>query len=160
LESSVNRINSTWLDLQEWGLGRVDALGTRVRRGGPIAPHLATGLRGERAALFHLRRLGYTIVAQRWSSAKLRGDLDLIGWDGDWLAFIEVKTRTARDLSPAETAIDRDKERTLRALARAYLRAFPEEKRRKIPVRFDVVSVYLLESGPEFEVFRGAIAWR
>ncbi len=156
----MNRINSTWLDLQEWGLGRVDALGTRVGRGPSVAPHLATGLQGERAALFHLRRLGYTIVAQRWTSAKLRGDLDLIGWDGEWLCFIEVKTRTARDLAPAESAIDRDKQRVLRGLARAYLRAFPEEKRRQIPVRFDAVSVYLLESGREFEVFQGAFAWR
>ncbi len=121
-----------------------------------VVTHLETGLRGERAALFHLRRLGYTIVASRWTSAKMRGDVDLIGWDGDWLCFIEVKTRTARDLNPAESAVDRDKERMLRGLARAYLRAFPEEKRRLIPVRFDVVSVYLLAGGTEFEVFQGA----
>lgn len=135
---------------------RLDALALRVRRGPGIAPHLATGLRGERAALFHLRRQGYTMVARRWTSAKMRGDIDLIGWDGDWLCFIEVKARTARDMSPAESAVDRDKQQMLRRLASAYLRAFPEEKRRKIAVRFDVVSVYLLRKGTEFEVFQGA----
>jgi putative endonuclease len=148
------------MNLQEWGLGQLDALAAAVRRGPAMAAHLDTGLRGERAALFHLRRRGYTVVASRWKSAKMRGDVDLIGWDGEWLCFIEVKTRTARDTSPAESAVDRDKQTMLRRLARAYLRAFPEEKRRVIPVRFDVVSVYFLESGAEFEVFQGAFAWR
>jgi hypothetical protein len=65
------------------------------------AAHLATGLRGEEEALFHLRGLGYTIVARRWTSPRARGDADLIGWDGEWLCFIEVKTRTGRDWVPA-----------------------------------------------------------
>jgi putative endonuclease len=148
--------SSTWLQVQEWGLGQMHNLAARLRPGRVGPAHLETGLRGERATLFHLRRLGYTIVASRWTSVKMRGDVDLIGWDGDWLCFVEVKTRTARDLTPAESAVDRDKEQMLRRLAGAYLRAFPEEKRRLIPVRFDVVSVYLLKSGTEFEVFRGA----
>ncbi len=157
---SIPATTRGWLDLQEWGLGRMDLLASRLRRGPAIAPHLATGLLGERAALFHLRRQGYIVTAARWTSTKMRGDVDLIGWDGDWLCFIEVKTRRIRDLNPAEAAVDRDKQRMLRGLARSYLRAFPEEKRRLIPVRFDVVSVYLLESGTEFDVFQGAFAWQ
>lgn len=150
----------SWVNLQEWGLGRLHRLADRLQRRPAVAVHLDTGLRGERAALFHLRQSGYTIVASRWKSVKMRGDVDLIGWDGDWLCFIEVKARTARDLSPAESAVDRDKQQMLRRLARAYLRAFPEEKRRVIPIRFDVVSVYFLESGTEFEVFQGAFQWQ
>ena len=154
------RIAAGWINAQEWSLERLGALAARARRGPAIPAHLQTGLRGERAALFHLRRHGYTVVARRWTSAKMRGDVDLIGWDGDWLCFIEVKARTARDLSPAESAVDKDKQRMVRGLARAYLRAFPEEKRRMIPVRFDVISVYFLQTGTEFEVFRGAYAWQ
>ena len=160
---SRSALTLRWLRLQEWGLERVGRM-VPARRHGPA--HLETGLRGERAALFHLRRLGYIVVAQRWTNAKVRGDLDLIAWDEreqdgqPWLCFVEVKTRTVRDLSPAESAVDEDKQRTLRSLARAYLRAFPEEKRRRIPVRFDVVSVYLLEKGAEFDVFEGAFSWR
>ncbi len=144
----------SWLDLQEWGLDRLTSFGKQ----GPA--HLQTGLRGEQAALFHLRRLGYTVVAQRWTSPKMRGDVDLIGWHDDYLCFIEVKTRTARDLAPAESAVDADKQRVLHGLARAYLKAFPKETRRRIPVRFDVVSIYLLDTGNEFEVFPGAFGWR
>lgn len=151
---SATAVGRCWLDLQEWSLDRLGRWGRR----GPA--HLNTGLRGEQAALFYLRRLGYTVIAQRWTSPKMRGDVDLIGWQEDSLCFIEVKTRTARDLSPAESAVDADKQRILRGLARAYLKAFPEEKRRLIPVRFDVVSVYLLARGNEFEVFAGAFGWR
>jgi putative endonuclease len=100
------------------------------------------------------------VVARRWTSARVRGDVDLIGWDGEWLCFVEVKTRTARDLTPAETAVDENKRRMVRGLAGAYLRTFPESERRSIPVRFDVVSVYLIDGTAEFEVFKGAFGWQ
>ncbi len=149
------------INLQVWALRRMDALGGRFRRRPSTAEHLATGLRGEREALFHLRSLGYTVVARRWKNAKLRGDVDLIGWDGDWLCFIEVKTRTGRDpMAPAESAVDAEKQEMLRKMARAYLRAFPEKLRREVPVRFDIVSVYLQPTEVEFDVYKGAFGWQ
>jgi putative endonuclease len=152
-------MGTAWIDIQAWTMRRMDALAVRHarRRGWP--EHLATGERGEREALFHLRKLGYTVVARRWKSAKLWGDIDLIGWDGGWLCFIEVKTRSGRDAMAAESAVDRDKQDMLRKMARAYLRGFPEKLRAEVPVRFDVVSVYLLPTGVEFELYRGAFGW-
>jgi putative endonuclease len=148
------------INLQVWVLRRMDALGGRLKRRPSTAEHLATGLRGEREALFHLRAQGYTVVARRWKNAKLRGDVDLIGRDGDWLCFIEVKTRTGRDpMAPAESAVDADKQEMLRKMARAYLRAFPEKLRREVPVRFDIISVYLQPSTVEFDVYKGAFGW-
>jgi putative endonuclease len=98
----VGKLARLWIDAQEWTFERLDRLpGKRL-----VAQHLVTGLRGERAALFELRRRGITVVARRWTNAKMRGDVDLIGWDGDRLCFFEVKTRTARDLKPAESAVD------------------------------------------------------
>ncbi len=81
------------------------------RRGGTegLPAHLATGIEGENAAFFHLRRKGYTVVARRWSSGDLPGDVDLIAWQGPMLCFVEVKTRTARDANPAEIAVDSHK---------------------------------------------------
>jgi putative endonuclease len=137
----------------------MDALGLRRRPGREQTVHLATGERGEREALFYLRKLGYTVVARRWKSAKLWGDIDLIGWDGEWLCFIEVKTRSGRDAMAAESAVDREKLDMLRRMARAYLRVFPERLRTGVPVRFDVVSVYLLPDGVEFDLYRGAFGW-
>ncbi len=119
--------------------------------------HLLTGERGEDLAYFHLQSLGYPIVARRWHSARLRGDLDLVAWDRDTLIIFEVKTRTARDLAPAETAVDAIKERMLRRMTLAYRRLLPEPWREVVPVRIDVLSVYDLPTGPEFEHFPNAV---
>ncbi len=155
--------NATWLSLQRWGLRRLDRLAARrVRFMGrqSTAPHLTLGLLGEQEALFHLRQLGYTIVARRWRTARLRGDVDLIAWEGEDLCFVEVKTRGRRDpMEPAEAAVDGEKQRMLMRMAKAYLKGFRRELREQVRVRFDVVSVYLLADQAEFEVRRGAFTW-
>lgn len=151
---SVGRVS-----LQDWALRRMDSLADRFAPASARAAHLEAGERGEREALFHLRSRGYTIVARRWKTARLRGDIDLVGWDGEWLCFIEVKTRSGRDSMTAESAVDRDKQEMLRRMARAYLRSFPEKLRDEVAVRFDVVSIYLLPSGVECELYRGAFGW-
>ncbi len=123
-----------------------------------MPPHLATGLAGEDAAFFYLRRKGYTIVARRWSSGDVPGDVDLIGWQGSLLCFIEVKTRTAHDMTPAETAVDSHKRAVLRRLARRYVRQLPQAEMPQ--VRFDVISVYLVPGEkPEFTHFEAAFSW-
>ncbi len=71
------------------------ALRSFADRKSPKPPHLLTGERGEDAAYFHLRGLGYTVVARRWRTERLAGDLDLVAWDGSTLVIFEVKTRTA-----------------------------------------------------------------
>ncbi len=148
VERRERRLSRGWLEAQRWALGGIDWLARRLRGGVEgSAEHLATGVRGEEEALFFLRRQGYTIVARRWTSPKVRGDVDLIGWEGERLCFIEVKTRTGRDRVPAEFAVDGAKQETLRRLAQAYTKGIAEERRGRIPVRFDVVSVYFVPGG-------------
>ena len=128
------------------------------RRGQPLAAHLATGLDGEDAAYFYLRRKGYTVVARRWCSGNLRGDIDLIAWQGPLLCVVEVKTRTAHDATAAEIAVDGQKRRVLRGLARQYVRRLPQPT--APPVRFDIVSVYLVPGQEkEFVHFEGVFGW-
>jgi putative endonuclease len=155
----MNNLKMRWINSQIALLRKIDALAMVLGRAPRSAAHLATGLHGEREALFELRKMGYTVVARRWKNSKLRGDVDLIGWEGNCLCFIEVKTRAERGLVPAMFAVDADKRQMLHKMARAYLRNFPEKCRRDIPVRFDVVSVYLQPSGTEFEVLKGAFGW-
>jgi putative endonuclease len=114
--------------------------------------HLRTGQRGEEDAYFYLRRQGYVMVARNFRSPARRGEIDLIGWHNNVLCFIEVKTRTTRDVKPAETAVDRDKRRELLAVARDYLRHLPPS----CPWRLEVVTVYYDHpSGqPEIELFQ------
>jgi len=135
-------------------------LRARADRKSPHPAHILTGERGEDAAYFHLRAHGYTIVARRWKSDRLPGDLDLAAWDGVTLVFFEIKTRTARDSAAAETQINPHKQRTLRRMAAAYLRQLPERHRDRVPIRFDVLSVYQLPTHTEFEHFRAAFPFR
>jgi putative endonuclease len=154
----ISRVAQTRLSIFERTLGWLDQQAARSTRSPNHAAHLMTGMRGEDAAYFHLRRLGYTIVARRWRSAKLRGDIDLIGWDSDWLCFVEVKTRSSRSFQPAEVAVDLEKQTMLKRMAQEYVRHL--ENPDQIPIRFDAVSVYFPGGKPEFEVFRGAFAWK
>jgi putative endonuclease len=115
--------------------------------------HLHTGRRGEEAAYFYLRECGYVMVARNYRSPRSRSELDLVGWDGTTLCFIEVKTRTTRVLMPAEAAVDAEKQRDLSHVAREFLRKVKSDP----PFRFDIVSVYF-EPGlaPDIELFRDA----
>ena len=151
----LEQMRIAWLERALAGLNRV----ARHRgRAGDLPAHLATGIDGEDAAFFYLRRKGYTVVARRWSSGNLPGDLDLIAWQGPMLCFVEVKTRTAHDLTPAEVAVDSHKRHILRRLARQYVRQLPQET--APPVRFDVLSVYLVPGQEkEFQHFEGSFGW-
>jgi putative endonuclease len=143
--------------LMERAFTALDSLARR--RGSQTTPtHLTTGTQGEDAAFFHLLRKGYTVVARRWSAGNLPGDVDLIAWHGDLLCFLEVKTRTERDETPAHAAVNQHKRRVLRRLARAYLRQLPNSAPPN--VRFDVVSVYLIPGrNPEIEHYENAFSW-
>jgi putative endonuclease len=125
--------------------------------------HLLTGRRGEEDAYFFLRKRGYIIVARNFRTARHRGEIDLIGWvkerGEDVLCFVEVKTRTTRDVKPAHAAVDRKKRRDLRVVIRDYLHSLPRRQFPETPRwRFDVITVYY-EAGlahPTFELFQNA----
>lgn len=153
----MNWLRQSALACEEYVLEGL-TLAARHRGRLPQAEHLQTGLRGEQAALFYLRRKGYQIVARRWSSGMVAGDLDLIAWKESLLCIVEVKTRTAHDLAPAEAAVDDQKRRTVRRLARHYVWQLPQTERPA--VRFDVLSVYLIPGLPkEFVHIEAAFGW-
>jgi putative endonuclease len=136
----------------------LDWLAERRGRQSALPAHLQTGERGEEAAFFFLRKHGFTVVARRWNDGPLQGDLDLIAWQRDVLCFVEVKTRTSIEVATASSAVDRNKRRTLRRLARQYLRQLPEAERPE--TRFDIVAVYELPGQPrEIRLIPGAFGW-
>lgn len=151
----MRRTEQVRISLLERTLSGLDEVARLRGRTASMPAHLATGLAGEDAALFYLRRKGYTVVARRWSSGEVPGDVDLIAWNGSVLCFIEVKTRTAHDMTPAEAAVDEHKRKVLRRLARRYVRQLKQEVAPAI--RFDVISVYLVPGkAREFTHFEGA----
>lgn len=149
--SSIERLRLFWLQ------NIFEFLDRAAPHHKKLPPHLVIGRRGERAALFYLRRLGFVVTACGWRTSKARGDLDLVAWEDGVLCFVEVKTRTTRAIAPAEAAVDADKKRMLRKMAHYYVRQLPN---RDVPVRFDILSIYF-ESGKttDFQLFRGAFGW-
>jgi putative endonuclease len=135
-------------------LRALDWIAARTLKPEDIPAHQRTGRRGEEDAYFYLRRRGYTIIARNYRSPHHRGELDLVGWDHDVLCVIEVKTRTARDMKPAEAAVDRDKQRELSLVAHDFLRQMPHS----CQWRFDVLAVYYEHGNgrPSFELFQNA----
>ena len=99
-----------------------------------------TGVRGETFAYWYLRRHGYTMIARNFTVPGVKGEIDLIGYDGAVLAFVEVKTRTGEPerVGLPEDAVTRDKRRHLSRMARQFL---AERRIREARCRFDVVAI-------------------
>jgi len=102
------------------------------------AEHLKTGARGETLAYWYLRQAGYTIVARNRPARSGKGELDLVGWDGPVLSFVEVKTRTSADAGPPEAAVSKAKQKHIARAANEYLRRL---RRKPLSYRFDIASV-------------------
>ena len=99
------------------------------------------GIRGETYAYWYLRCAGYVFIARNFSPRAAKGEIDLIGYDGETLAFVEVRTRTVRegDLSGLpELSITTDKQRVV---VRTALRFLGERHVKECPCRFDVVAI-------------------
>jgi putative endonuclease len=101
---------------------------------------LQLGVRGETYAYWYLRRLGYIFIARNYSPSHVKGELDLIGYDGDTLVIVEVRTRRALPDHPAqpEISITKEKHEVLLRTAHYFLR---ERRIQNCPMRFDVVAI-------------------
>ena len=102
------------------------------------AEHLKTGTRGETLAYWYLRQAGYTIVARNRRARSGAGEIDLIGWDGPVLSFVEVKTRTTAEGGPPEAAVCKAKQKRIARAASDYLRRL---RGRPASYRFDIASI-------------------
>lgn len=113
-----------------------------------------TGIRGETFAYWYLRRHGYRMVRRNFRVPHRHGEIDLIGWDGPVLAFVEVKTRTSEGPLPPEAALDAEKRRELWAMGREYLR---RRGLAHVSYRFDMVAIEALPGGaPTVRLHKGA----
>jgi putative endonuclease len=99
-----------------------------------------TGVRGETFAYWYLRRHGYVMIARNFMAPGMKGEIDLIGYDGAVLAFVEVKTRSTDDeaAGPPEDAVNEAKRRNLTRMARRFL---SDSRIPKAPCRFDVLAI-------------------
>ena len=99
-----------------------------------------TGVRGETYAYWYLRRHGYTMIARNYRAAGVKGEIDLVGYDGAALAFVEVKTRSMDrpgDFQP-EDNVTSGKRHALTRMARHFLR---EWRLKDVAWRFDLLAI-------------------
>ncbi len=114
-------------------MGSFDLFSRWLRR---LFPRKTLGRRGEEQAARFLRRLGYKILARGRRLAS--GELDLVALDGRTIVFVEVKTRTSRDVGHPADAVDAIKQRKLTRLAVTFMK---RHGLLEYPARFDVVAI-------------------
>ena len=99
-----------------------------------------TGVRGETYAYWYLRRHGYTLIARNYRAAGVKGEIDLVGYDGKVLAFVEVKTRRMEKeggIAPEEN-VTFGKQQALARMARKFL---SEWRLKDVPWRIDLLAI-------------------
>ena len=99
-----------------------------------------TGVRGETFAYWYLRRSGYVMIARNFTDREVKGEIDLVGYDGETLAFVEVKTRTSPrgEFGSPEDAVTTGKQQHLSRMARQFVR---EYRVGGAPFRFDILAI-------------------
>ncbi len=94
------------------------------------------GKSGEDVAVEYLKRKKYKIVSKGFRF--LRGEIDIIAYEGETLVFIEVKTRKSTRFSQPEESVTHAKRKQLRRVAEGYLL---REHIQDVECRFDVLSL-------------------
>ena len=79
-------------------------------------------------------------VAKNYTPRGIKGELDLVGYDGTTLAFVEVRTRTVKEDAAAlpELSVTREKQRVVVRTAQRFL---AERHVEECPLGFDVVAI-------------------
>ncbi|MGB5872868.1 MAG: YraN family protein [Bacteroidota bacterium] len=96
------------------------------------------GTDGEEIARQYLEREGYAILETNFRF--LRGEIDIVAEDGEFLVFCEVKSRESGEYGAPEYAITAEKRAKIRKVAEGYLLV---NSIREHPCRFDVVTILM-----------------
>jgi putative endonuclease len=122
-----------------------------IREPGADTATGARGRMGEDAAAEYLRGKGWKIVARNWRHR--RDELDVVAWDGEVLAFVEVRTRAAQASVQGYHSVTERKKRALARAVRAYLRGLAQKPAH---FRFDIVEVKVSDgTAPEVVLHAG-----
>ncbi|MCX7715354.1 MAG: YraN family protein [Clostridia bacterium] len=103
------------------------------------------GLWGEDEACRYLLDLGYDIVLRNFHCTW--GEIDIIANDGEYIVFVEVKTRQSRSFASPCEFVDIKKQRKIIKSAICYMQIYNKSS----AVRFDVVEVLYKAKNGIFE---------
>lgn len=94
------------------------------------------GRKGEAAVCKYLKKQGYKILHRNYRTPF--GEADIVAKKADTYCFIEVKARTSDIYGLPAEAVNREKQRRYRMIARYYCNILREE----VPCRFDVAAIF------------------
>ncbi len=97
----------------------------------------STGKAGEESVARALESSGWAIVARNWRTR--RGEIDIIGLDGESIAFVEVKTWPHGQEADLEFVIGAVKRQRMVETAKCFLNTHRQYN--GMYVRFDVILV-------------------
>ncbi len=91
----------------------------------------------EEEAALYLENRGVKIIERNYRFH--RNEIDIIGYDGEYYIFTEVKYRSGNNSGRPEEAVDYKKQKTIRKVALAFL--VSHKLSEYTPVRFDVIAI-------------------
>lgn len=110
------------------------------------------GTKGEDIAVLHLESKGYRVVGRNFRCRL--GEIDIIARDGQFLVFIEVKTRRSLAFGDPTEAVTLKKQQQISRVAMYYIGQLRSPAG---AVRFDVVSVIVPGNGnPKVDIIENA----
>lgn len=113
---------------------------------------ISLGEQGEKLAVKHLKKKGYAIRARNFRTRL--GEVDIIAADGDYVVFVEVKTRSSTRFGMPFEAVTVAKQKQLSKVALEYL---AQHNLTESPARFDVVSILISDGAkPAIELIKNA----
>ena len=96
------------------------------------------------------KKRGVSILKTNWRFQKAK--VDIIVLKGEFLVFIEVKTRSSKKFGLSEQAITPKKESLYKDAVESYL----EQNLSDLEIRFDVISIIISKEQTKIEHFTNA----
>lgn len=94
------------------------------------------GKKNEIIATNYLKDQGYKILETNYKNRL--GEIDIIVQDGDYIVFVEVKSRLSRAFGDPFDAIDKHKQFKIRKVAELYLMC---KRKMQSNCRFDAIAI-------------------
>ncbi len=95
------------------------------------------GAAGEQIAVDFLIRNNYSIIKTNYRVGRI-GEIDIIAKDGEYICFVEVKTRNSYDFGIPSEAVNPEKQHKIKTVASIYL---SNTGKTNSCVRFDIVEI-------------------
>ena len=113
-----------------------------------MAEHNELGKKGEELAVNFLQENGYEIVERNWTFQK--AEIDIIAQKDNFLAIVEVKTRSSLDFGDPQDFVKPKKIQLLIKAVNAYINDREIDFDDEIEVRFDIIAIH--KSGESFAI--------